>query len=278
MYKYLSHDQIIYDVILHYPYNIPEICGDSFEIRPSKIHGNGLFAKKCMQKNTIVTMFPAHFLGKDTGGKMRWASLYLEKPEHHPNNLEEYILSPHEIKYSLCGIPEVNENPNFRGHLINDSFSIDSKTPEKNLYKETLRYALKTESGSNARFIIISGLPLVELVRDIDQDEEVLATFGIGYWHRFLELTIDEINKSNEMAPTILGKTQFDKSIKLFHEIYERYARYFIMASSRHPRLSQFLSILRKNSEKYYESHDEFEESIKEIGKLYSEKIIQTDQ
>jgi SET domain-containing protein len=156
----------------------------------SKIHGNGLFAKIKIKKNEIITLYPcdilAYYPEKSRDAKEHVVAYIFSdelnsnqefKDNFHKNKkyYKDYQLVINET-YSGIGIPEINDNPTYMGHLCNDGargHSID----DKKIY-ETVS-VLK----SNAYFKNICDCMMsVIAIKDIEPNEEILVTYGHGYW------------------------------------------------------------------------------------------------
>jgi len=156
----------------------------------SKIHGNGLFAKTKIKKNEIITLYPcdilAYYPEKNRDAKEHVVAYIFSdelnsnqefKDTFHKNKkyYKDYQLVINDT-YSGIGIPEITDNPTYMGHLCNDGARGHSLS-DKKIY-ETVS-VLK----SNAYFKNICDCMMsVIAIKDIEPNEEILVTYGHGYW------------------------------------------------------------------------------------------------
>jgi len=163
---------------------------DKVVIKPSKVHGNGLFAKVHIKKGDIITLYPCDILAyfpeanRDKPGHI---VAYMFSDELKDNQeikdtfntnkkyYKDYQLAVNE-SYSIMGIPEIYNNPAYLGHFCNDGAR--GHTPEDKKIYETIS-VLK----SNAFFKnICDCMMAIVAIRDINIGEEILVTYGHGYW------------------------------------------------------------------------------------------------
>lgn len=159
-------------------------------IKKSSIHGNGLFASKDIKSGEIITFYPGDIL-----------VYYPDKNRNEINNVVGYIFSE-ELKdnkelntafnnnkkyykdyqlvvnetYSIIGVPEINENPMYLGHICNDGARGHTEK-DKQIYEKV------SVIKSNAYFKNIHDCMMaVTAIKDIKKDDEILVTYGHGYW------------------------------------------------------------------------------------------------
>ena len=164
--------------------NIDKVC-----IKPSKIHGNGLYAKVNIKKGDIITLYPCDVLVyyPETNKEIDHPVGYIfsdelkELPEMQAifNNNRQlykgYQLTVNET-YSIIGMPEICDNTTYMGHICNDGARGHTKE-DKKIY-ETVSF-LK----SNAHFKnICDCMMAIVAMKDIQKDNEILVTYGHGYW------------------------------------------------------------------------------------------------
>ena len=159
-------------------------------VKESKIHGNGLFAKTNIKQGEIITIYPcdilAYYPEKNRDAKEHVvAYLFCEelkdnqeaKDLFHENKkyYKDYQLVINET-YSAIGLPEITNNPTYLGHLCNDGAR--AHTPEDKKIYESVS-VLK----SNAFFKnICDCMMAVVAIKDIKENDEILVTYGHGYW------------------------------------------------------------------------------------------------
>jgi SET domain-containing protein len=159
-------------------------------VKESKIHGNGLFASKDIKSGEIITFYPGDIL-----------VYYPDKNRDKINNVVGYIFSE-ELKdnkelnaafnnnkkyykdyqlvvnetYSIIGVPEINDNPMYLGHICNDGARGHTEK-DKQIYEKV------SVIKSNAYFKnICDCMMAVIAIKDIKKDDEILVTYGHGYW------------------------------------------------------------------------------------------------
>jgi len=163
---------------------------DKVYISASKIHGNGLFTKKDIKAGEIITFYPGDILAyypeknRDIEGHVVGYIFCDELKDNKELNeafnnnkkyYKDYQLAVNE-SYSLIGIPEINNNPAYLGHFCNDGARGHTEK-DKKIY-ETVS-VLK----SNAYFKnICDCMMAVVAIKDIKKNEEILVTYGHGYW------------------------------------------------------------------------------------------------
>jgi SET domain-containing protein len=155
-------------------------------IKKSKVHGNGLFAKVKIKKGEIITFYPcdvmAYYPEKD-----REIVGYIFNEELKENEQVKKIFNDNRKfykdyqfavnnNYSIIGMPEITNNPAYLGHICNDGARGHS-VKDKEIYEKIS--VLK----SNAHYkIICDCIVAIVAMRNIEIDEEILITYGHGYW------------------------------------------------------------------------------------------------
>jgi len=147
---------------------------EDIELKTVKGKGKGLFAKKNIRKNTLITLYPVHFIVKynrDKNKKNEFAlcdNLYDREKYDTANNLAEcldYYLQVNE-EYYIMGDPKHYKNMDLIGHFCNDKGYHPKKT-----YKPDLNNAA------------LHQLAIISL-RDIKAGEEITVAYGRDYWYK----------------------------------------------------------------------------------------------
>lgn len=163
-------EQIIFERLHQTNVALPKKRED-IEIKEVKGMGRGLFAKKPIRKNTLITLYPVHFIikyNKDKKDEFALCDkLYNREEYSDANNLAKCIDYYLKVTkdYYIMGDPKHSENMDLIGHFCNDKAYNPRKTykPEKN------NCALH-----NLRIISL---------RDIKAGEELCLTYGKDYWY-----------------------------------------------------------------------------------------------
>jgi len=158
-------------------------------INQSKIHGNGLFSSINIKKGEIITLYPcdvlAYYPDKNREKDHYVSYIYSEilnennelkhKFEENRKYYKGYQLSVND-DYSIIGLPEYNNDPTYMGHICNDGARGHSLEDKKIYDKISILKA-------NACFRnICDCMMAVVALRDININEEILVTYGHGYW------------------------------------------------------------------------------------------------
>mmetsp|Transcript_15140 Transcript_15140/g.23458 ORF Transcript_15140/g.23458 Transcript_15140/m.23458 type:complete len:307 (-) Transcript_15140:261-1181(-) len=171
------------------------------EVRPSRIlgAGRGLFATEGIPKGQVITCYPGDALltKSDEYNDLLWgthvptADLWdgnavFEGTESSPP-LTSYSVSVDE-KYSVLGLPSLDDNPAYFGHYANDGAGIDEfgLDIEEELGEEgnIASYVSRSNALRNAVHTPFKGGTHMVTVatRDIQAGEEILVTYGPDYW------------------------------------------------------------------------------------------------
>jgi len=163
---------------------------DNCIIQKSKVHGNGLFAKNSIKKGDIITLYPCDVLvyfpekNRNTEGHIL-AYMFSDEFKDNQNikdlfNTNKKYYKDYQLvvndSYSIIGLPEIYNNPAYLGHFCNDG-ARGHNEKDKQIY-ETVSVV-----KSNAYFKnICDCMMAIVAIRDIDIGEEILVTYGHGYW------------------------------------------------------------------------------------------------
>lgn len=156
----------------------------SVSVRPSPLHGNGVFARRAIKKGHIVTMYPCHaFAFSVEGTGTLWAMANGETILHTTASMfAGYSAEVEPTRIAIAGDPD-KYTKDACGHLINDGACI-----LKNDFgvDDVLRYVSESTRKQNCHFIPLGGAALAVVAsRDIKGGEEVLTAYGSGFWSRY---------------------------------------------------------------------------------------------
>jgi hypothetical protein len=167
----------------------------SVEIRESSIPGAGLglFARKNIKTNTIISFYPAHALGMEEGFLSNDdESKYFQT---HPSSTSPYLhctdqaLFKRESLLQQAGLKDVplylDVNPNLSfsdiwvSQMINDGATVQSNTEEG-----VLDYYKSSKLSKNCIHIPLGPSPIIATVttRKVKKGQEFLTTYGSTYW------------------------------------------------------------------------------------------------
>lgn len=153
------------------PYN-----NDDIEVKQSTIHGNGVFAKRDIPKDNMVTIYPTQYIYENIGNLKheRFANA-----EHFDYDHRYAIKTTH---YHVIGDPTRLENMMLVGHILNDSAcNFDKGNYAVQHVKNIVgRYILS--SDNNCAFKEIHDIIYLKAIKDIKKDDELFVSYGPGYW------------------------------------------------------------------------------------------------
>ena len=165
---------------------------DLVEIKPSTIHGNGVFAKKDIKKGDLITFYPGDVVEYNPNGDrhipghitMAFSSQRFvdkfgnPKSSEYMNNDYAYDIGSN---YTLIGCPYFMNDSNYMGHFINDGAKSNSTEKSDELYNK-ISYIKQ-----NCRFYNYKGDLHVAIIatKDIKPGEELFIMYGTGYWKSY---------------------------------------------------------------------------------------------
>jgi hypothetical protein len=158
--------------------------GDPVEVRPSSLHGNGVFAKTDLEADKVVAVYPCH--GLISNGLLSTQFQY--KDQMTGFDVHDYKLDLDGTGKYLVGIPSVYDG-NMVGHLINDSYSsieqlkVDLNTYDVNTFGNAMAiYAISSSKRVNCRLMTGSHFGYVKTTRPVKKGEELVCSYGFSYW------------------------------------------------------------------------------------------------
>jgi SET domain len=152
------------------------------EVKPSPIHGNGIFAKRDIEAGKVVTLYPCHgiIIGNIAGCQKKH-----EKYMSHFKPSDYKVILGREDNAFAFGIPEIYSEC-LSGHLINDSFAdvncFDSTSNENDFGKNAVAYMLQSIKNDNCSLISAKNCVYVKATKNILAGEELFCSYGFGYW------------------------------------------------------------------------------------------------
>jgi len=167
------------------------------EVRPSAIQGAGLglFATRPIRQDELITVYPGDALllwdashgGKPgpegcdlrsifgnhiTASEQTSLDFFLRR-----TNARDYEVQTSAMR-SIVGDPHRSEDAAYIGHFANDGAALLGGDDA-----QRLSYSLTSAKAMNACFVSLERCHLVTMAtRDIKMDEEVLMSYGEGYW------------------------------------------------------------------------------------------------
>jgi hypothetical protein len=154
---------------------------ENIYLNNSNIHGIGLFAKKDIKPNEIITIYPAHIIHitKSLNPlKIHKMRCIIDLKES--SNWKDYAIK-YDNNVRIYGHPSIKDDENLLGHLCNDGYKHDYKINNK---KNRNKYNNKTKELNNCKFSKLQDTPYIAIIstKKINKDEEILVSYGFEYW------------------------------------------------------------------------------------------------
>lgn len=163
------------DILLtKYDFNL-----ENADVRPSTIHGNGIFASNDIKKNTVITLYSADMLETVKNKKAKvWEYEHSYSDEDKdlnikPEDYDGYIFQVNKLT-SVGGNLNNISNRSYIGHILND-ISAPSTLQAELEYSKGTGYNCMFQNVLDCHIAIIA-------TRDIKKDEELFISYGVEYW------------------------------------------------------------------------------------------------
>ncbi len=177
------------------------------EVRPSPIHGRGVFATRSISKGQVITLYPCDVslaIDNDAKSNEHAYDRNLSTDQIHELLNGDYRQTLQGNTLILAGDPQLTDDPWFIGHLINDSCKIDPTTASDKVLDVALVYSICSLAKSNAFYYEVYSehddlyaLAIVAM-RDIAEGEEVLCSYNHQFWLTEDKLKQARASKSDE--------------------------------------------------------------------------------
>jgi SET domain-containing protein len=149
-------------------------------IRPSKIHGLGVFAKRDTEKGELLTFYPVDLVEyyPDTTDDICFQRLSKRYKKNFGMSFKRGNSIRLSEKYKIYSEPYF-KNTDYLGHFINDG----AKCPPNNPKGAEIYQKISSLKANCALvpFKEMLHLPIVA-TRDIKKDEELLMNYGVDRW------------------------------------------------------------------------------------------------
>lgn len=198
------------------------LYNDSVFVKKSSIHGNGVFAKCNIKKDSIITIYPVN--------SIYYTNNLGEKIIHFNNNKifdcidnKKYMIGSHD-DIEVYGDPYNISNNALIGHIINDSacFTIDNENIDDISLKNIIcEYILKSNNNSILKNNKDKTLYYIIATKDINECDEILMSYQPKYWlnnkklfKRFKSLLTNDIKFKQFFLKIGLQKLSATSSIR----------------------------------------------------------------
>lgn len=161
---------------------------DRVAVKPSKVHGKGVFATRDIKCGDLATFYPGDAVeympnrDRNLGNSLKmilYSRRMDEKPDEEIRN-NDYAVDVNS-SYTIFGDPIFDDNPDYVGHFINDGAKSDSTPQSDEIYSKIS--LLK----SNCRFQVLKeGLHVgIVTTKDVKAGEELFIIYGLPYWKTY---------------------------------------------------------------------------------------------
>jgi hypothetical protein len=210
-YNFLNKDELYryhYYNILSFERN--EIFGFPCptEVRKSN-YGNGLFASRFINKNTILSIYPCH--GISVKNEDGLTSTQLTVSEEHNDAIfknNDYTINIGEPGTDIYGCPSIENNSWLKGHIANDG-SYDYKNKDLDVAPFVISLLINDKkNNTDYEFIEHKGINwlVLQANKDILADEEILVNYGEHYWLSRLGKKISKEELENKIKIYLTSK------------------------------------------------------------------------
>ena len=156
---------------------LPEPC---CKVKPSSVHGLGVFATRDITEGSYVTLYPADdiFFTPTWGQEDHVVTM-------NGGLLPKSVVNSYTLKLTgeykqlamlgAVGDPRKHDNPHYLGHMLNDSVKLSN--PEAAAVYNRISFLRE-----NCVDVHYEGLQFMAATRDIKAGEELFFTYGVDYW------------------------------------------------------------------------------------------------
>lgn len=152
--------------------NLSRVCVGSSVIPNA---GRGVFAAMDCQKGDLLTCYPGDVLLQKSG--MTGLPEELKSDDQKLQSLLAGYCIGVTDDYAIMGLPELDKDVSYIGHLINDGAEIPVRESELD------KYHFQSNQMANAQHVPLENLHMVTIAtRDIQKGEEIFVYYGPIYW------------------------------------------------------------------------------------------------
>lgn len=192
------------------------------EVRPSIIHGNGLFATQDIPEGVIITYYPVQALFesfKTEGSELSYDQISIiptnpdfKREIEDSNYAAIYACEVEWGNFSrIIGNPKNISNPLLLGHIINcaagNVFEKIGIVPGYDIKQALREFSFLMKERGNCKRVIDSELRMVPIIttRNVKCGEELLGCYGVRYWYEIakgvkIETALEEVKKDKEFC------------------------------------------------------------------------------
>jgi len=172
------------ETLVNLHYVLKDKLYENVYITASKIHGDGVFAKRDFKEGEVITFYPAHYVletktKKDGSDKTTIVQLNSDVTDINDNIRNRYTYNVF-AGLSICGDPKMKQDMTFVGHIVNDG--LQSKSIRYNEKEEQIYNEVSTVKNNSCYMDVKRMCVCIVATRDILKDEEILVSYSYKYW------------------------------------------------------------------------------------------------
>ncbi len=153
-------------------------CED-IEVRPSEIHGNGVFAINDIPSGTIISFYPVDGYNDDNTSNYKVCNDWI----HNDKNVMENHSCIINDNLKIVADPAKISNKSLLGHMINDSVGNTFKgTTTHDLQNGIYEYYMKSNNNCKLKINERYGLIYIVTTKNIEKDSELTFSYSPLYW------------------------------------------------------------------------------------------------
>ena len=150
---------------------------DVIEVKDSKIHGKGVFAKQDIKTGSVVTLYPVDGYSDDNK-----TYHITDKLTDKTNTFDDHSYVVNDDLKIVADASKF-DNPVQLGHMINDSVgNTFVGTTVHNIKDGVYEYVMKSNNNCSIKVNQKYGLIYVVVTRNIDAGEELLTSYSPAFW------------------------------------------------------------------------------------------------
>lgn len=139
--------------------------------------GRGVFATEDCREGDLLTCYPGDILLNPSGFTPDPKEKGIDDDDQLRDLMSRYCIGMTE-DYAIMGLPGLDEDMAYAGHLINDGIAQPPAIED-----DLEAYLEESQGKANAQLIPLENLHMVAIAtRDIKKDEEILVFYGPIYW------------------------------------------------------------------------------------------------
>ncbi len=157
----------------------------------SKIHGKGVFAKKDISEESIITFYPAHYIAIINGGvkvdeanmtKIIMCNKAMEMGLKYSTDINHVYGYKLNNEYKICGDPRIIDDTDYLGHMINDGARGHASRSKPNKLDKEIYNKIVVKINNASSYYVDRFCVAIISIRDIKKGEEILMPYSYEYW------------------------------------------------------------------------------------------------